>query len=87
MGNKKILSPWSKAVRKAMIDQDMDMDMVDIANKFKWTRQYDTAIVNGGMYHPEAVARVSLLFGIDIPSEKSTLARKVKSEAKNELSE
>lgn len=72
---KKILSPWSKAVKKAMIDRDMDMN--DIANKFKWTRQYATAIVNGGMYHPEAVARVSLLFGIDIPSEKSTLAKKI----------
>lgn len=71
---KKILSPWSKEVKKAMIDQDMDM--VDIANRFKWTRQYATAIVNGGMYHPEAVARVSLLFGIEIPSENATLARK-----------
>ena len=73
---KKILSPWSKEVKKAMIDQDMDM--IDIANKFKWTRQYATAIVNGGMYHPEAVARVSLLFGIEIPSENATLAKKKK---------
>lgn len=76
---KKILSPWSKEVKKAMIDQDMDM--VDVANKFKWTRQYATAIVNGNMYHSEAVARVSLLFGIKIPDEKATLARKVKSES------
>ena len=73
---KKILSPWSKEVKKAMIDKDMDM--IDIANKFKWTRQYATAIVNGGMYHPEAVARVSLLFGIEIPSENATLAKKKK---------
>lgn len=71
---KKILSPWSKEVKKAMIDQDMDMN--DIANKFKWTRQYATAIVNGSMYHPEAVARVSLLFDVEIPSENSTLAKK-----------
>lgn len=72
--HKKILSPWSKEVKKAMIDQDMDM--IDIANKFNWTRQYTTSIINGGVYYAEAVARVSILFGIEIPSENATLARK-----------
>ena len=71
---KKILSQWSKEVKKKMIDQDMDM--IDVANKFNWTRQYVSSIINGGVYYGEAVARISLFFDIEIPSENATLAKK-----------
>ncbi len=72
---KKRLSPWSKKVKKAMIDQDMDTN--DIANKFGWTRQYASAVINGRIYYKEAVIRISQLFMIDIPSENATLAKEV----------
>ena len=68
------LSPWSKEVKKAMIDHDMET--IDLANKFGWTRQYTSAIINGRVYFAEPVIRISHLFGIDIPSENATLARK-----------
>ena len=44
---KVIYSNWSKQVKKAMIDADLDTN--DLADKFNWTRQYVSAIVNGRM--------------------------------------
>lgn len=77
---KRKLSSWSKSVKKAMIDRDMES--VDVANKFGWTRQYTSAIINGRVYHAEPVMRISQFFGLDIPSENATLA---KGYAENEL--
>lgn len=74
---KKKLSPWSKEVKKAMIDHNMET--VDLANKFGWTRQYTSAVINGRVYFAEPVMRISHLFGIDIPSENATLSRKSES--------
>ena len=34
---KKQLSDWSKKIKKAMIDQDMDTN--DLADRMKWSRQ------------------------------------------------
>ena len=70
---KKILSDWSKKVKKAMIDKDMDTN--DLANKMNWTRQYTSSIVNGCKYQRESVAKISYFFGFDIPSENATLAK------------
>lgn len=75
---KKKLSPWSKKVKKAMIDRDMDT--TDVAEKFGWTRQYASAVINGGRYYRDAVTRISQLFDIEIPSENSTLARNIEAE-------
>ena len=50
---KVIYSNWSKQVKKAMIDADLDTN--DLADKFNWTRQYVSAIVNGGMYQRYSV--------------------------------
>lgn len=69
-----ILSPWSKEVKKAMID--MDMDINDIADHFHWTKQYVSRVINGHAYHREAVESISYYLGIPVPGEKSTLARK-----------
>lgn len=70
-----IYSDWSKQVKKAMIDADLDTN--DIADKFKWTRQYVSAIINGRMYQKEAVGSISMYLGVKIPEgAASTLARK-----------
>lgn len=75
---KKKLSPWSKKVKKAMIEYDMDTN--DVAEKFGWTRQYASTVINGGRYYKEAVIRISQLFDIEIPSENATLARNFEAE-------
>lgn len=63
---KKILSPWSKQVKKAMIDNDMDT--TDLADALGYTRQYTSSIVNGVVYYEEAVVRISEKLSIPIPS-------------------
>ncbi len=72
MKKKKILSDWSKAIKHAMIDQDMDIN--DIAEKFHWTPQYVSGLINGRIYFIEPVNRLSVFFNIEIPPENSTLA-------------
>lgn len=70
-----IYSDWSKQVKKAMIDADLDTN--DIADKFKWTRQYVSAIINGRVYQREAVCSISMFLGIDIPDGANrTLAKR-----------
>lgn len=76
---KVIYSNWSKQVKKAMIDADLDTN--DLADKFNWTRQYVSAIVNGRMYQREAVHNISFLLGVPTPeSEKATLAKRMNKE-------
>lgn len=73
---KKILSPWSKKVKKAMIDQDMNTS--DLAMKLGYTSRYTSSIINGGVYYEDAVCRISKELSVPIPvGEGSTLARKV----------
>ena len=70
---KKILSPWSKEIKKAMIDADLNTN--DIAEKFHWTRQYVSSIINGRTYQREAVTSISLYLGVTVPEDRSTLAK------------
>lgn len=42
---KRILTPWCKEVKKAMIDKDMEV--ADLAEKTGKTRQYISAVING----------------------------------------
>ena len=71
---KKILSPWSKAVKKAMIDNDMDT--TDLAKALGYTRQYTSNIVNGVRYYEEAVIRISTYLSVPAPTRNmGTLAQ------------
>ena len=58
-----------------MIDADLDTN--DIAEKFRWTRQYVSSIINGRTYQKEAVVNISLYLGIAVPEGKSTLAKQI----------
>ncbi|MBD5469925.1 MAG: XRE family transcriptional regulator [Lachnospiraceae bacterium] len=69
---KRILSNWSKSIKHAMIDRDMDFN--DIALRFNWTPQYVSALINGRIYFIEPVRRLSIFFNVAIPPENSTLA-------------
>lgn len=66
-------SNWSKAVKKAMIDNDMDMN--DVAEKMKWTSQYTSSIINGRTYQREAVVKLSHLFKLEVPEGKTLAIR------------
>lgn len=70
---KKNLSLWSKNVKKAMIDADMDTN--DLAAKMCWSRQHTSSIVNGRTYHRESVLKISNFFKLEVPPEKATLAK------------
>ena len=73
---KKIYSNWSKEVKKAMIDKDLTTK--DLAEKFHWTSQYVSAVINGREYYREAVVNISVYLGVAVPDgESATLARKV----------
>ena len=72
--NKK-LSPWSKKVKKAMIDHDMDTN--DLARLLGYSRQYTSSIINGVVYYEEPVARISDTFSIPISPDRATLALKI----------
>lgn len=70
---KKIYSDWSKEVKKAMIDRDLTTK--DIAEKFHWTTQYVSAVVNGREYYREAVVNISTYLDVPVPKDAaSTLA-------------
>ena len=74
---KVIYSNWSKNVKKAMIDADLDTN--DIADKFNWTRQYVSSIINGRTYQREAVNNISVYLGVEIPEgNRVTLAKRKK---------
>lgn len=74
--SKVIYSPWSKEVKKAMIDKDLTNK--DIADKFNYTTQYVSSIINGRTYYRDAVVNISMYLGIKIPEgDKSTLSKKV----------
>ncbi len=70
-----VYSNWSKEVKKAMIDADLDTN--DLANKFNWTRQYVSSIVNGRVYQCAAVHDISFFLGVPVPEDdRATLAKK-----------
>ena len=68
--NKK-LSPWSRQIKKAMIDQDIDTN--DLAGMLGYSRQYTSNIVNGVVYYEKPVARISQMFSIPVPPAGATL--------------
>ena len=62
---KNCLSDWAKEVKKKMID--MDMDVKDVAAKFKWTSAYFNSLLRGTTYSQHNVEIVSLYFGVIAP--------------------
>lgn len=56
------LSPWCKAVQKALIDKDMDIN--DLALKIGKSRQFTSGVVNGRIYAEPTVKLISDLLNI-----------------------
>ena len=59
----KILSPWCKEAKKAMIDKDLSVQ--ELANQAGFRREYVSAIVNGRQYSPDAINKISEILEIN----------------------
>lgn len=65
----KKLSPWCKTAKKALIDQDMEIN--EIAEELGMSRPYVSSILNGRVYSPVAVKKISDF--LHIPDAESRL--------------
>ncbi len=59
---KRILPPWSKAVKKTLIDKDMSVK--DLSVDIGITREYVSRVVNATVYAPEIADRISKHLGV-----------------------
>lgn len=53
----KMLTPWCKAAKIAMVEQDMTVNI--LAQKCGFTREWTSAVVNGRAYSDSAVKKIS----------------------------
>ena len=67
----KVLPPWCKRARKALIDKDMNFG--DLATTTGYTRDYVSALLNGRQYGEEAVSKISGILGIKPPKNSMYL--------------
>lgn len=51
------LSPWCKTVKKTLIDRDLSIN--DLAEAVDMGRSYVSSIINGRVYSPVAVRKIS----------------------------
>ncbi len=58
----RVLSPWCKQAKHALIDRDMSV--AELAEKIGRTREYTSAIVNGRSYSEAAVKEISDVLNI-----------------------
>lgn len=58
----KVLSPWCKQAKKAMID--LDMSVAELAATIGKSREYTSAVVNGRIYAEPAVKAISDVLNI-----------------------
>ena len=58
----KVLSPWCKQAKKAMID--LDMTVKELAEKVGLSREYTSSVVNGRIYAEPAVKAISDVLNI-----------------------
>ena len=59
---RRILIPWCKDVKKALIDKDMTV--TDLAFEMKISREYVSGVINGRVIAPEIAARIGEYLGI-----------------------
>lgn len=66
---KRVLSPWCKAVKKAMIDENMDVK--DLASGVNFTREYTSSVINGRVISDTARSVISDF--LNIPNDDSSV--------------
>lgn len=65
----KVLSPWCKQAKIAMIE--LDMTVAELADKIGKSREYTSAVVNGRIYAEPVVKAISDV--LNIPETACTL--------------
>ncbi len=65
----KKLSPWCKLAKITLIKRDLDMN--DLARSLEMSRPYVSSILNGRVYSPVAVKKISDF--LQIPDAESEL--------------
>ena len=65
---KRVLPPWSKAVKKELIDRDMEV--TDLADELGFCRPYISGVVNARVYDPEigAIINRHLELNVEYPA-------------------
>lgn len=58
----RVLSPWCKQAKKAMIDQDITVS--ELAEKIGKTREYTSSVINGRVYAEPVVKEISDVLNI-----------------------
>lgn len=66
---KRVLSPWSKRVKKALIDENMNIQ--ELADGVGFTREYVSSVVNGRVISDAARSVISDF--LNIPNDDSSL--------------
>ncbi len=59
---KKVLPGWCKEVKKALIDKDMNIN--DLANELKYSREYISIVINGRLNSPEMQKQICDYLGV-----------------------
>lgn len=59
---KKVLPDWCKEVKKALIDKDMNIN--DLANELKYSREYISIVINGRLNSPEMQKQICDYLGV-----------------------
>jgi len=66
---KKKASAWTKEVKKAMIDRDLDLRALCSAIG-GYTREYISAVVNQRVYSPDVINKINTYLQIDEYTEE-----------------
>lgn len=54
---KRVLPPWCKEAKKALVDRDMSVS--ELSEEIGLSRTYVSGVVNGRVYAPEIATRIS----------------------------
>lgn len=68
---KRILPPWSKEAKIALIKKDMSV--TELADEIGISRCYVSRVVNGSAFAPEIAERVSKALDITIPYSQNII--------------
>lgn len=68
---KRILPPWSKEVKIALINRDMSV--TELSDQIGISRCYVSRVVNGTAFAPEIADRVSRFLEITVPYSQNII--------------
>lgn len=61
---KRVLPPWCKEAKKALVDKDMNVS--ELSEEIGLSRVYVSGVVNGRVFAPEIAARIGKALELDV---------------------